>query len=198
MSTIKKPSQSPVQSVAKHEEKSKVAPLSNATASNQQIDKAGTKAVQDFLSNSAEETKRTANNVLNETRNQAGKLLQGAEKATRKASETVATGKENLDALMESGKVAAEISRELQEALVAEAKEIFNENVQLSKELLACRNFGDFAEVQSRAFQAHLTRLFDNTTRFSDAWFRLATNVAEPLTAQANQITEKFKKNIAA
>lgn len=132
------------------------------------------------------------------TRNQEKIAEASREHLENGAAEITAFGKQHFETLVETGKSVTEAAKELQERLVSEANEVYSENVQFSKELLACRNLGDFAEVQSRAVQSNLHRLFDNTARLTDAWFKLATTAAEPLNQQANQVAERLKKNLAA
>lgn len=183
MSTNKKPAPSvkaPAQNVK--------AAVSSTAANIENFTKASVDATRENIAITREEASRNQEKIVEASR----------EHLEHSATEVSAFGKQQLEALVETGKSVTEAAKEFQERLVAETNELYSENVQFSKELLACRNIGDFAEVQSRAVQSNLTRLFDNTARLTDAWFKLATTAAEPLSQQATQVAERLKKNLAA
>lgn len=163
-----------------------------------QFVQAGTEAVKDFLTAGTEEAQRTHEKVLSFGRENMEKWAESADKAARTLGETLALSKEQIDALMESSKLATELGKQLHENLVKDMNTSFSENVELTKELLACRTLDDVMEVQSRALQNQLARFFDQSARLTDAWFKLSTDVVEPLNTQATQVTNRLNKSIAA
>lgn len=179
MSTHKKPAPS-------------VKAAATQTAANvEKFTKAGVEAARENIAISREEAARNQEKIVEASRDHLEQFKAGA-------SEITTLGKQHLETLVETGKSVSETAKELHEQLIAETNELYSENVQFSKELLACRNLGDLAEVQSRAVQSNLTRFFDNTARLTDVWFKLATTAAEPISQQANQVAERLKKNLAA
>lgn len=167
------------------------AAVTSTVANVENFAKANAETVRENIAVTGEEVKRNQEKLVNASRDHVENLQKGA-------SEVAAFGKQHLETLVEAGKSVTETAKELQEKMVAETNELYSENVQFSKELLACRNLGDFAEVQSRVLQSNLNRFFDNTARLTDVWFKMATTAAEPISQQANQVAERLKKNLAA
>lgn len=163
-----------------------------------QLAKAGSDAVRDFLASSTQELQRNQEKAFSLGREQFEKLTATADKASRSFGEVFSLSKDQLDAVLESSRIATELTKELQEQITTDANELFNENVELSKELLACRNLNELLEVQNRALQSSVTSFFTNSARLTDAWFRLATEVSEPLNAQGNQVVARLNKAFKA
>lgn len=159
---------------------------------------AGTEAVKDFLSAGTQEAQITQEKVLSFSKENIEKWTQSTDKTVRSFAEVFAVNKEQFDALMESSKIAGDLGRDLHEQFLAEVNTLFSENVELSKDLLACRTLNDLVEVQNRAFQSNLSHFFEQSARLTDAWFKLATDAAEPINTQATQATARLNKSLAA
>lgn len=159
---------------------------------------AGTEAVKDFLSAGTQEAQKTQEKVLSFSQENIEKWTQSTDKTVRSFAEIFAVNKEQFDAVMESGKIAGDLSRDLHEQLLKEVNALFSENVELSKELLACRTLNDLVEVQNRAFQSSVSHFFEQSVRLTDTWFKLATDAAEPINTQATQATARLNKSLAA
>jgi hypothetical protein len=121
-------------------------------------------------------------------------INKSTDKAARSMGEAFAINQEQVEALVESGKIAGDVSRDLQETLVSEMNEVFAEQVELSKDLLACRTLNDVVEIQNRALQSNLSRFFNTSARITDAWFKITTEATEPFNAQATQLSKHVKK----
>lgn len=119
-----------------------------------------------------------------------------ADKTARSVGEAISMSKEQLDAVMESGKIATDLSKSLQESIVGDLKDAFKENVEIAKELLACRTLNEFVTIQNRSLQSNVTRFLNQTAKLTDAWFKLSTEVAEPLSAQASQTAKRVNKTL--
>lgn len=168
--------------------------VASFAATSDQLSQSGTEAVREFLTTSAHELQRNQEKAFSFGREHIEKLSESADKASRTFGEAFSASKEHVDALLESTRLATELGKELQEQLVADTNELFNEHVELSKELLACRNLQEAVELQGRAIQANFTCFFNNSARLTEAWFRLATEVSEPLNAQGSQLATRLNK----
>lgn len=196
MSTAKKP----VAPVAKavHAATKPVSAIGTAMASTtEQFAKAETEAVKDFLQTGSAEVQRNQEKAMNFGRESMEKWTENTDKAMRSANEAMAMGNDHFNAMLESSKTATEIGKELHESFVAEINELFSENVELSKELLACRSLTDLMDVHNRALQTNLSHFFNNSARMTEAWFKLATEVSEPLNAQASQVSKRLNNAFA-
>lgn len=183
---------------AKETVKSHISALESNAVTTDQMVHAGTEAVKDFLAAGTEEAQKTQEKVLSFSKENLEKWTESTDKTVRTFAEAFAVNKEQVDALLESSKLAGELSRELHEEFLAEINTFFAENVELSKELLACRTLNDVVEVQNRAVQQHLALFFNNSARLTETWFKLATEVAEPISTQASQATARLNKTLAA
>lgn len=143
---------------------------------------------------SAENSKQAQEKVLSIGRDAVENLTRSTDQANRSLNEAFALNKEHMDAVITSSKIAGDVGSELQEKLVKDLNDVFAENVELSKELLSCRTLNDLVSLQNRALQSNLSRFFDNSARLTDAWFKLSTDAAEPLNAQAAQISSQLNK----
>lgn len=172
--------------------------IESKAATPDQILYAGTEAAKDFITAGTLEAQKTQEKMLNMSAEGIQNLSKNADMATRQLAEAFSVSREQFDALLESGKIAGDVSRELHDRLVTDMNSLFNENVELSKDLLACRTLNDLVEVQNRALQSNLSRFFDNSARLTDAWFKLATEVAEPVATQSSQVATRINKALAA
>lgn len=170
---------------------------SNVNTPDQMV-QAGAAAVKDFIAAGTQEAQKTQQKVMSLGNESLQNWSKTADQAVRSLNDALALSKEQLDAVMESSKIATDLSRELHEKFVAECNDLFSENVELSKNMLECRTLNDLVEIQNRALQSNLSRFFDQGANFTEAWFRLATEASEPLSAQANQVTSRMKRTLAA
>ncbi|MCH2546172.1 MAG: phasin family protein [Alphaproteobacteria bacterium] len=159
---------------------------------------AGNAAVKDFMAASAEEAKKTQEKVLSMSKDNVTSLSNNAEKTTRSMSEVFSANQEQLDAVIESSKITSELCRDMQENFVAECNAMFNESVEISKDLLGCRTLNDFVEIQNRAVQNSMSHFFNQSASFADAWFKLATEASEPISTSASEVTNRLSKKIVA
>lgn len=170
---------------------------SNATTPDQMLH-AGTEAAKDFLKAGTMEAQKTQEKVLSFSREGLEHFSKNADKTARSMAEVFSVSREQFDALMESGKIASDLGRDLHSNMVNEMNTLFTENMELSKELLSCRTLNDLVEIQNRALQCNLSRFFENSARLTDAWFKLATDAAEPVATQSTHVATRLNKAIAA
>lgn len=175
---------------------SAISSISSKVATPDQMLHAGSEAVRNFLSAGTEEAQKTHEKVLSIGRESVDKWSETADKTARSMSEVIAIGKDHVDALMESSKIATDLGRDLQGNFISEVNALFAENVELSKELLACRTLNDLVEIQNRAVQTNLSRFFNHSARLTEAWFKLATDATDPLNAQVTQVANRLNKTI--
>lgn len=175
-----------------------ISAVESKVATPDQMVHAGTEAVRDFIAAGTQEAQKTQEKVLSLGREGMESWSKAAEQATRSLAQNFSVNKEQFDALMESGKIVSDLGREFHEQLVADANALFSENVELSKDLLACRTLNDLVEIQKRAVQSNVSRMLDQSARLTETWFRFATEAAEPLCTQASKASHHLNKTFAA
>jgi hypothetical protein len=195
--TVKKTAESAEAQAQKNVKSTFSAIDSNAVTADHMVH-AGTEAVKDFIAAGTQEAQHAQEKVLHLSQESLEKWTQSTDKTVRNFITTFALNKEQVDALMESGKIAGDVSRDLQESLMSELNALYNEQVALSKDMLACRTLNDMVELQNRAMQSTMQHLFNHSARMTDAWFKLATDAVEPINTQAAQTTARLNKTLAA
>lgn len=170
---------------------------SNAVTADHMVH-AGTEAMKDFIAAGTQEAQHAQEKVLHLSQESLEKWTQSTDKTLRNFIATFALNTEQVDALMESGKIAGDVSRDLQESLMSELNALYNEQVALSKDMLACRTLNDVVELQNRAVQSTVQHMFNHSARMTEAWFKLATDAVEPINTQATQATVRLNKTLAA
>ena len=178
--------------------KNNISALESKAVTPDQMVHAGTEAVKDFIAAGTQEAQKTQEKVLSMSKENLDKWTKSTDKTVRSFAEIFAVNKDQVDALMESGKIAGDLGRDLHEQFISEANALFSENVELSKDLLACRTLNDLVEVQNRVLQSNMSHFFNQSARLTEAWFKLATDAAEPISAQATQATARLNKSLAA
>lgn len=179
-------------------EKPRISAIETQVHTTDQFVQAGTEAVRDFIAAGTEEAQRAQAKVLSASREQVEKWASTADQSARAVTEFLALGKDSLEAYVESGKIITDLSKELQEDVVASLNENFARNVELAKDLLACRTVNDLVEIQNRSLQANINQITNATARWSDMWFKLTTEAAEPLNAQVAEASQRISKTLAA
>lgn len=178
--------------------KSNVSALESKAVTPDQMVHAGTEAIKDFIAAGTQEAQKTQEKVLLMSQENLEKWSKSTDKTVRSFAEIFAVNKDQVDALMESSKIATDLGRDLHEKFVADVNALFSENVELSKDLLACRTLNDLVEVQNRVLQCNMSHFFSQSARLSEVFFKLATDVAEPISTQATQATVRLNKSLAA
>lgn len=178
--------------------KSNVSALESRAVTPDQMVHAGTEAVKDFIAAGTQEAQKTQEKVLSISKENIEKWSETTDRTVRSFVEIFAANQDQVEALLESSKIATDLGRDLQEQLVSEINALFSENVELSKELLACRTLNDLVQVQNRALQSNVSHFFNQSARLSEAWFKLAIDAVEPINTQAAQVTARLNKSLAA
>lgn len=175
-----------------------ISAVESKVATPEQMVHAGTEAVRDFIAAGTQEAQKTQEKVLSLGRESMESWSKAADQATRSLTQAFSLNQEQFDALVESSKIIGDLSREFHEQLIAETNALFSENVELSKDLLACRTLNDLVEIQNRAVQSNISRALDQSARLTETWFRFATEAAEPLSTQASKTSRQLSKSLAA
>lgn len=153
----------------------------------------GTKMMNDVIETGkkfAEETKakfETAYAGLNE------KAKAGVEKSTKAIEELSDIAKGNVEALVESGKIAAKGIETLGQEAVDYSRKNFEKATASLKSFSTVKTPTEFFQLQSQLFSSSFDELTKEAAKSSEALIKLAGEVAQPLTARVTVVTDKVK-----
>ena len=138
----------------------------------------------------AEETKAKLETVyadLNE------KAKASVEKSTKAIEELSDIAKGNVEALVESGKIAAKGFETLGQEAVDYSRKNFEKATASFKSFSTVKTPTEFFQLQSQLFSSSFDELAKEAAKSSEALIKLAGDVAQPLTARVTVVTDKVK-----
>ncbi|ANI78254.1 MULTISPECIES: phasin family protein [Sphingobium] len=153
----------------------------------------GTKMMNDVIETGkkfAEETKaklETAYADFNE------KAKASVEKSTKAIEELSDIAKGNVEALVESGKIAAKGIETLGQEAVDYSRKSFEKATASLKSFSTVKTPTEFFQLQSQLFSSSFDELTKEAAKSSEALIKLAGDVAQPLTARVTVVTDKVK-----
>ncbi len=153
----------------------------------------GTKSMTDVIETGkkfAEETKakfETAYADFNE------KAKGHVEKSTKAIEELSDIAKGNVEALVESGKIAAKGIETLGQEAVDYSKKNFEKATASFKSFSTVKTPTEFFQLQSQLFSSSFDEFTKEAAKNSEAFIKLAGDVAQPLTARMTLVTDKVK-----
>lgn len=182
-------------------EKGKEAALKAVETTRDATDKVvslGAEAVKELWETGTKEARNTQEKVLAYSRESSRNIAKTTDTAARNFSEALEISREQAEALVESGNVAADYARKIAEEFYAYANKSFAASVEHSKDLFSCRTLNDVVELQNRAFIANVDALFNQSVKLSELAFKLTTEVAEPVQVRASKASDRINRALAA
>ncbi|WP_313803634.1 phasin family protein [Sphingobium sp.] len=153
----------------------------------------GTKMMNDVIETGkkfAEETKAKLETVYADL-NEKAKV--SVEKSTKAIEEFSDIAKGNVEALVESGKIAAKGFETLGQEAVDYSKKSFEKATASFKSFSTVKTPTEFFQLQSQLFSASFDEFTKEAAKSSEALIKLAGDVASPLTARVTVVTDKVK-----
>lgn len=153
----------------------------------------GTKIMTDVIETGkkfAEETKAKLETVYADL-NEKAKV--SVEKSTKAIEEFSDIAKGNVEALVESGKIAAKGFETLGQEAVDYGKKSFEKATASIKSLSTVKTPTEFFQLQSQLFSSSFDEFTKEAAKSSEALIKLAGDVASPLTARVTVVTDKVK-----
>ena len=121
------------------------------------------------------------------------KAKAGVEKSTKAIEELSDITKGNVEALVESGKIAAKGIESLGQDAVDYSRKNFEKATASIKSFSTVKTPTEFFQLQSQLFSASFDELTKEAAKSSEALIKLAGDVAQPLTARVTVVTDKVK-----
>jgi phasin family protein len=143
------------------------------------------------------ETNENVTNAQNNAQNafnQATEHTKGAvEKSQKLFADANEFGKGNIEALVESSKIAARGLETLGQEAAAFAKKSFEEATAVAKTLSSVKSPTELMKLQSDYVRSAFEAMVQQTSHNTEALLKLAGEVAQPLSNRAALATEKMK-----
>ena len=158
--------------------------------------KIGSRAAKDFLQNSAGEAQKAQDKILSMSRDGAAQFAKSADAVSKALYETIGTSRDNIEAAVECGNVAAALAKDVSTELFEYANKGFTETVEVSKELFSCRTINDLMELQTRVMKSAMDSAFAQSSRLSNLLFEYSAEALEPINERVSQATEQFSKTL--
>jgi phasin family protein len=180
--------------VANKAAKNTYAAVETGRASAENVVKIGGKAVQDFISSSAGEAQKAQEKAFALSREGAEQFSKSADAAARAMYEAVAISRDNIETCVECSNAGAALAKDISSEVFEFANKAFSEQLELSKELFACRTINDMFELQNRVFKSSVDNLFNESAKLSGMVFEYTSEALEPVNERIAQATDQFNK----
>lgn len=128
----------------------------------------------------------------------ADQFARSATAATKSMNDVVELGRENAEAWVECGNIAASVTKQMSAELANYINKAFAQNAELSKMALSCRTLNDMFDLQNRFVKSNLDAFFNESVKLSEMAFQCATDVSEPLNERVSATTERLSKAFSA
>jgi hypothetical protein len=136
--------------------------------------------------------------LANFGREAAEQFTKSTASSNRAINETMALSKENAEALVEVTNIAVALSKEIGAEMINYCNKSFSQNVELSKQVLACRTLNDMFDLSSKFMKTNLDGFFSESVKLSELLFQASTDVSEPLNERITESTDRISKALAA
>ena len=153
----------------------------------------GTKIMNDVMETGkkfAEDTKaklETAYADMNE------KAKASVEKSTKAIEEMSDIAKGNVEAMVESGKIAAKAMETMSQEAVDYSRKNFEKATAALKSFATVKTPTEFFQLQSQMFSSSFDEFTKEAAKNSEAMMKVAGDIAQPLTARVTLVTDKVK-----
>jgi len=146
----------------------------------------------------AADTKKTAEAMTDRVKTMMGDVSARAKTAYEKGSEMVSQAGEfskgNVEALVESGKIAAKGVQDMGQTYAEDTKKSFEELTAALKEMTSVKSPTEFIELQSKMVRKSFDTAVAQTSKNSEAFLKLAGDVIQPISNRVSVAVDSFKK----
>ena len=142
---------------------------------------------------------RSAGDVYGEQSAKVEKLMtEGKNRFDKLSQDAARTGREQVEAWVESGSVFVRGAEEFVKTYTALAQESAERNAQGFKTLLSSKTLNEYTEAQNSLAQQNFDDFMEGFTKLSELGVRLATEAFEPLNDQFSKSLRKATDSLAA
>jgi phasin family protein len=144
------------------------------------------------------ETKKAAEAMTDRVKALMGDMSTRAKTAYEKGTEMVSQATEfskgNVEALVESGKIAAKGAQEMGQTYAEDTKKGFEELTAALKEMTTVKSPTEFIELQTKLVKKSFDTAVAQTSKNSEMFLKLAGDVFQPISNRVSVAVDSFKK----
>lgn len=145
--------------------------------------------------NFAEETKTRMQSAFSEMNDKAKTTMEKSAKAFEELGELT---KGNLEAMVESSKIAAKGVESLSQEAADFGRKSFEKTSSTMKSFASVKTPAEFFQLQSELLSQAMDSFASEASKNSEAMLKLAGDIAQPISNRVSIVTEKMKKTLAA
>jgi phasin family protein len=153
------------------------------------------KAVQDNVKKAAAEVSEKATDMLKDANTRAKKAF---EKGSEVMKDIVEFNKANLEAIAESGKIAAKGAQTATQNAVEIGRRNWETTVAHTKELTAVKAPADFVKMQSEFARKQFDATVADFSKATEFYVKLAGDVVAPIQNRYSVVAKQMKDRVAA
>lgn len=125
-------------------------------------------------------------------------MSKGKTQFEKLSGDAASLGKENVEALVESGSIFAKGFEGIMKAYVAMAQDVSEKNAEAFQKLMGCKTINEYAEAQNKAAQESFDDFMAGATKLSELGIKLATDAFEPINEQIARNLSRATESVAA
>ncbi|MES2270780.1 MAG: phasin family protein [Pseudomonadota bacterium] len=153
----------------------------------------GTNAMNDVIENTKKYTEEAKTRFQSAFSEMNEKAKTSVEKSTKAVEEMTEIAKGNVEALVESGKIAAKGIEAMGQDAAEYSRMSFEKASATMKSLAAAKSPAEFFQLQSEMLSSAFDAFAKESAKTSEAIIKLAGEVAQPLSSRVSVVTDKVK-----
>lgn len=150
-----------------------------------------------IVTKTAEEAKKAGETIMNRVQDMMGDLNERAKTAFEKGRELAADANEfnkaNLEAIVESGKIAAKGVQDLGAVYAEDTRKNFEEATATMKQFASVKSPTEFFQLQTETARKSFDAMVAQTSKHSEAMIKLVGEVAQPISNRVSVAMERVK-----
>ena len=159
----------------------------------QEIEQKGTPLMADVMETTRKYTEEAKDRFQSAFSEMSEKAKSGVEKSTKALEELGEIAKGNVEALVESGRIASKGIESLGQEAAEFGRMNFEKASAAMKNLAAVKTPAEFFQVQSELLTGAFDSFAKETAKQSEALLKLAGEVAQPISTRVSVVTEKAR-----
>ncbi len=199
---VKKSSNQPAaklaSSIANKATKEAFSAVESTRNSAESVVKIGSAAVKEFIATGATEAQKAQEKAFAIGREGAEKLSKSADVISKSLYEAVGVSRDNVEALVECGNLTAALAKDISSEIFEYANKSFSDNIEISKDVFACRTINDMVELQSKIVKSAFDSFFSESSKITGMLFEYSSEALEPINERFAEATDKLSKTISS
>jgi len=153
----------------------------------------GASKMKKAFSEGARETQKMQDQFMQFGREASDQLAQATNSLTQGFNDAAEQSRYGVEAIIESGNVTADMTRNFTNEAFRFANEAFSDSIEISKEIFGCKTINDVYDMQNKMVRSNLDHFFNQTSRMSDMMFQYIADATEPLNQAVSAPGKKSK-----